>query len=127
MSIVFITHDIGVAAEIADRIAVMYAGRIVESGPADEVIRRPLHPYTRALMDAVPSIERRAARLTQIPGAPPRLGQVIKGCSFHPRCPVAHESCWREQPPRLIVGAAEVECVLYEAPAARQTKAAGER
>lgn len=118
MSIIFVTHDIGAAAQIADRIAVMYAGRIVELGPTKAVLERPLHPYTRLLMDAVPSVDRRQTRLAQIPGAPPRTVKASGECAFHPRCPYATDSCRSAQPARRELDSRLVECVLYDASAA---------
>jgi peptide/nickel transport system ATP-binding protein len=98
MAILLVTHDMGVIASVADRIAVMYAGRIVETGRAAEVIARPRHPYTKGLMASIPSLADDRARLAQIDGAMPRLGAVPAGCAFHPRCGVALERCTRERP-----------------------------
>lgn len=81
-----VTHDMGVIAETADRVAVMYAGRVVEIGPADEVVRAPAHPYTRGLMGAIPVLGAEVERLVQIDGAMPRLDAIPPGCAFHPRC-----------------------------------------
>ena len=85
-AIMLVTHDMGVIAETADRVAVMYAGRVVEIGPVDEVTRRPSHPYTAGLMASIPSVHRRNAALNQIDGAMPRLNAMPAGCAFHPRC-----------------------------------------
>jgi peptide/nickel transport system ATP-binding protein len=85
-AIMLVTHDMGVIAETADRVAVMYAGRVVEIGPVDEVTRRPSHPYTAGLMASIPSVHRRNAELNQIDGAMPRLNAMPTGCAFHPRC-----------------------------------------
>ncbi len=93
-----VTHDMGVIAETADRVAVMYAGRIVEIGPVDDVIHRPAHPYTVGLMGSIPSIVDERARLAQIDGTMPRLDAVPGGCAFHPRCPRAIERCRHELP-----------------------------
>ena len=93
-----ITHDMGVIAETADRVAVMYAGRIVEIGPVADVIHRPAHPYTVGLMGSIPSIVEERERLTQIDGAMPRLNAIPDGCAFHPRCARAVERCRRERP-----------------------------
>jgi oligopeptide/dipeptide ABC transporter ATP-binding protein len=93
MTILLITHNLGLVGELADRAAVMYAGQIVESGPAKELLNNPLHPYTRALIDSVPEIGAVAARLKSIPGAVPRLGAFPSGCRFHPRCPIARPAC----------------------------------
>lgn len=104
MALLFITHDLSVSAEIADRIAVMYAGRIVESGPAVEVYRRSHHPYTLGLLHSVPRAAGRGTRLSPIPGSPPTLSALLAGCSFHPRCPRAAEVCASVDPPVLTVG-----------------------
>jgi peptide/nickel transport system ATP-binding protein len=93
MGVVFVTHDLGVAGEIADRVAVMYAGRIVEQGSVSSLLARPLHPYTQGLLGATVQPGSRGARLTTIPGAPPDLRRPMQGCAFAPRCPQAEESC----------------------------------
>ncbi|OCZ61219.1 methionine ABC transporter ATP-binding protein, partial [Achromobacter insolitus] len=92
-SVLLVTHDMGVIAETADRVAVMYAGRIVEIGPVLDVLRRPGHPYTQGLMNAIPGLRQRAARLNQIDGAMPRLHAMPDGCAFHPRCAMAGPRC----------------------------------
>jgi peptide/nickel transport system ATP-binding protein len=97
-AIMLVTHDMGVIAETADRVAVMYAGRIAEIGPVAEVTRRPRHPYTAGLMASIPSVRRRNATLHQIDGSMPRLGAIPAGCSFHPRCPRAGELCRTQRP-----------------------------
>ncbi|MEJ1159137.1 ABC transporter ATP-binding protein [Prosthecomicrobium sp. N25] len=99
ISVIFVTHDIGVAVEVADRIAVMYAGRIVEEGPVGDVIRNPRHPYTRGLLAARVDKAEPGARLTTIPGSPPDLADLPDGCAFRPRCALAEERCGRERPP----------------------------
>ena len=88
-ALIWITHDLAVVAGLADRIAVMYAGRIVEQGPVDAVLDAPLHPYTRGLIGSVPSRNARGAPLAQIPGMPPSLAHLPPGCAFAPRCPRA--------------------------------------
>jgi peptide/nickel transport system ATP-binding protein/oligopeptide transport system ATP-binding protein len=93
MSILLITHNLGIVGDIADRVAVMYAGQIVELAPARELLRRPLHPYTQALMNSVPKLSGGAARLTAIPGNVPRIGNFPPGCRFYPRCPSAKPEC----------------------------------
>jgi oligopeptide/dipeptide ABC transporter ATP-binding protein len=98
MSLLLITHHLGIVAGFADRAAVMYAGQIVEQAPAAELVRRPLHPYTRALLEAVPRFGTTQARLFAIPGAVPRPGEPPPGCRFHPRCPIAQPDCRRVQP-----------------------------
>ncbi|WP_172292235.1 ABC transporter ATP-binding protein [Pseudoruegeria sp. HB172150] len=97
MAMLFVTHDFGVVARICDRVAVMYAGRIVETGPVREIFRNPQHPYTRALLAAVPSTSHALDRLPMIEGAPPSVGARPEGCAFHPRCPLAIDKC-RMQP-----------------------------
>lgn len=93
MSLVFISHDLGVISNIADRIAVMYAGEICETGSAKEIFTRPLHPYTTGLFEAVPHIGSGTRRLTTIPGNVPSLSEEPKGCVYHPRCPKASAEC----------------------------------
>jgi len=104
-AVMLITHDMGVVAEIADRVAVMYAGRIVEIGPARQVILAPRHPYTIGLMGAIPRLDRPADRLVQIDGAMPRLDAIPVGCAFHLRCPHATARC-RAERPELVDGSA---------------------
>jgi peptide/nickel transport system ATP-binding protein len=112
-AVMLITHDMGVIAETADRVAVMYAGRIAEIGPVRDVVRHPHHPYTRGLMGAIPSAEAASpARLTQIPGAMPRLGAIPPGCPFNPRCPSVFERCRRERPEPLPAGSSRAACWL---------------
>ncbi len=111
-SVILITHDMGVIAETADRVAVMYAGRIVEIGPVREVIEQPQHPYTRGLMGAIPSLSGSATRLEQIPGAMPRLDSIPAGCAFNPRCAFATDRCVRERPSPMPSGNALVSCFL---------------
>ena len=116
-AVMLVTHDMGVIAEMADRVAVMYAGRIVEIGPLREVVLSPRHPYTRGLMAAIPPTAARAPRLAQIPGTMPRLGAIPAGCAFHPRCGHAFDRCRRERPERLAVApATEAACWLYAEP-----------
>ena len=98
MAILLITHNLGIVGDMAERVAVMYAGQIVESGPTREVLQRPLHPYTRALIDSVPTLGNHAARLTSIPGTVPRPGHYPAGCRFHPRCPTARPECATTMP-----------------------------
>ena len=93
MAILLITHNLGIVGDMADRVAVMYAGQIVELAPARELLRRPLHPYTRALMASVPKLSGGAERLTAIPGNVPRIGDFPPGCRFAPRCPIAKPEC----------------------------------
>jgi peptide/nickel transport system ATP-binding protein len=98
MSILLITHNLGIVGDIADRVAVMYAGQIVEQAPAQQLLRRPLHPYTRALMDSVPKPGANAERLTAIPGNVPRLNALPAGCRFHPRCSKVQADCSQNIP-----------------------------
>jgi oligopeptide/dipeptide ABC transporter ATP-binding protein len=99
MAILLITHNLGIVGDMADRVAVMYAGQIVEFAPAEELLKRPLHPYTKALLSAVPKLGGGAQRLATIPGSVPRLGAFPRGCRFEPRCPVAKPACAEGVPP----------------------------
>lgn len=112
-SVMLITHDMGVIAETADRVAVMYSGRIAEIGPVHHVIRQPHHPYTRGLMGAIPSLSGDDDRLVQIPGSMPRLDSIPQGCPFNPRCSHAFDRCRRERPLPLTVDESAVACWLY--------------
>lgn len=100
-AIMLVTHDMGVIAEAANRVAVMYAGRLAELGPVAEVIGKPHHPYTAGLMGSTPLASLGKKRLNQIPGAMPRLGSMPEGCAFHPRCPRAQDRCRQGETPRL--------------------------
>jgi oligopeptide/dipeptide ABC transporter ATP-binding protein len=99
MSLIFITHDFGIVANMCDRVAVMYAGQIVETAPVRDIFFNPAHHYTAALLKAVPKLETKTDRLTAIPGQPPRLDQPLTGCRFAPRCPRADDTCRNEEPP----------------------------
>jgi len=115
-SIVFITHDVATVRQIATRIAVMYAGKIVEEGAVDDIVARPLHPYTQGLIESVvtPEPEIRKRGLKYIPGFPPDLSQPPPGCRFHPRCPFAMDICRREEPPMIEAEPGRpVSCWLY--------------
>ncbi len=117
-AVMLITHDMGVIAETADRVAVMYAGRIAEIGPVRDVIQRPVHPYTKGLMGSIPTLEGNNARLMQIPGSMPRLTAIPKGCAFNPRCSQVLERCRLERPEPIAVGNSQVACWLaVKAPA----------
>jgi peptide/nickel transport system ATP-binding protein len=106
LAIVFVTHDIGAAAEVADRIAVMYAGRIIEQGPAQQVLASPRHPYTLALLKSrAHGAMQKGQRLETIGGAPPDLSQLPPGCAFADRCAYALPACRQTQPPEETVGA----------------------
>ncbi|MGI9436798.1 MAG: ABC transporter ATP-binding protein [Geminicoccaceae bacterium] len=100
-AVMLITHDMGVIAETADRVAVMYAGRIAEIGPVRAVVKNPSHPYTQGLMGSIPTIGHHLERLTQIDGAMPRLTEIPRGCAFNPRCPKAFDRCQKERPDLL--------------------------
>jgi peptide/nickel transport system ATP-binding protein len=118
-AVMLITHDMGVIAETADRVAVMYAGRIAEIGPVAEVIHRPQHPYTAGLMGSIPSMEQEAERLAQIEGSMPRLTEIPPGCAFHPRCEKAFDRCSRERPELMPAGTSQAACWLHDAAGAR--------
>jgi peptide/nickel transport system ATP-binding protein len=117
VAVMLITHDMGVIAETCDRVAVMYAGHVVEVGPVRELIRRPAHPYTAGLMASIPRLHDDRAELAQIDGAMPRPGDWPRGCAFHPRCRHAQEQCRRDdRPPLRAVGATQVACWLAPLP-----------
>ena len=122
-AIMLITHDMGVIAETADRVAVMYAGRIGEVGPVSDIIHQARMPYTIGLMGSIPSVGEEVERLAQIDGAMPRLNAIPGGCSYHPRCPRAFGRCSRERPSLLPVGRSQVACWLYAEDAAAETPA----
>jgi len=115
-SILLITHNLGIVGDIADRVAVMYAGQIVELAPAHELLRRPQHPYTRALIRSVPSLGATPERLVAIPGAVPIPNALPSGCRFHPRCPEVREDCSRQAPALSEVGSGRlVRCPYWDA------------
>ena len=111
-AVMLVTHDMGVIAETCDRVAVMYAGRIVEIGPVHDVIHAPAHPYTAGLMGSIPAMDQDRERLQQIEGAMPRLNAIPPGCAFNPRCPKAVERCRRERPDLAVAGATRAACWL---------------
>jgi peptide/nickel transport system ATP-binding protein len=113
MALLFVTHDLGVARLVADRIAVMYLGRVVELGGADEVLAQPRHPYTQSLIASIP---RPGGARAQVAGEPPSLFDPPTGCAFHPRCPSAEPSCAHRAPNLVATDAGEhlVDCVLEE-------------
>ena len=112
-SIIFITHDLSLIAEIADNVAVMYAGKIVEYGNSDNVFNTPKHPYTQGLLKSIPRLKSKE-KLSWIPGTPPDLRNPPLGCRFHPRCPYVMDVCRREEPPIKDVGGNHlVACWLY--------------
>ena len=104
MALIFITHDFGIVASMCDRVAVMYAGKIVETAPVRDIFFNPAHPYTAALLKAVPKLEADIDRLVSIKGQPPRLDKIPEGCSFSPRCPEAKDTCLIEMPPLVEIG-----------------------
>ena len=115
MSVIFVTHDVGVAIEVADRLAVMYAGRIVETGSVSQVIRTPRHPYTQGLLSSTVRGELRGQRIEAIPGSPPDLAALQPGCAFAPRCRRAIDTCMHETPPSVALdGGHEARCVLLQ-------------
>ena len=115
MAILLITHNLGIVGDMADRVAVMYAGQIVELSPAKELLRRPLHPYTKALINSVPKLAGGASRLSAIPGNVPRIGNFPPGCRFAPRCPIAKPECSEKIPELLEVEPGRfVRCPFYE-------------
>ena len=113
-AVMLVTHDMGVIAETCDRVAVMYAGRVAEIGPVQEVIKNPLHPYAKGLMGAIPTLAGEDKRLVQIPGAMPRLSAIPPGCSFNPRCSSAFDRCRVDRPEPLRQGTQAVACHLYD-------------
>ena len=116
-AVMLVTHDMGVVANTADRVAVMYAGSLAEIGPVSDLIDQPLHPYAVGLMGAIPSLDQDAHRLVQIPGTMPRLSAIPDGCAFHPRCPQAFEPCAARRPPLVAKDGRAVACHLYDGPA----------
>ncbi|ALT78301.1 ABC transporter ATP-binding protein [Paucibacter sp. KCTC 42545] len=118
-AVMLVTHDMGVIAETCDRVAVLYAGRVVEIGPVAEVIHHPAHPYTAGLMGAIPAMDEDRERLLQIDGAMPRLNAIPAGCAYNPRCPQVFERCRSERPELRPVGQTQAACWLSEAKEAR--------
>jgi len=116
MGLILITHDLAVVSETTERMAVLYAGRVVEQGPTDEVIQDPQHPYTQGLIAALPQMEHRGIRLNQIPGTMPTLTSIPPGCSFHPRCQQAGDLCARQTPELVPIQARErlVACHRFQ-------------
>ena len=109
-----ITHDMGVIAEAADRVAVMYAGRIAEIGPVRDVIKDAKHPYTSGLMGSIPTLTQEDSRLVQIPGSMPRLTDIPTGCAFNPRCEKAFERCYSDLPEVIETNSREIACHLFD-------------
>jgi peptide/nickel transport system ATP-binding protein len=112
-AVMLVTHDMGVIAETADRVAVMYAGRIVEIGPVQEVIHNPQHPYTAGLMASIPALGQEVERLSQIEGSMPRLNAIPAGCAFNPRCPRVFDRCKVERPVLLAADKSLAACWLH--------------
>ena len=113
-AVMLVTHDMGVIAEACDRVAVMYAGRIVEIGPVASVIHAPAHPYSTGLMGSIPAMDEERERLLQIDGAMPRLTAIPRGCAFNPRCPRVFDRCRVERPDLLDAGATRAACWLHD-------------
>ena len=113
VAIMLITHDMGVIAETADRVAVMYAGRIAEIGPVRDVIKHAQHPYTQGLMGSIPTLTADVERLTQIPGSMPRLTAIPQGCAFNPRCSHVFERCRHDRPDLMTADRSLAACWLY--------------
>ncbi|MBT8368098.1 MAG: ABC transporter ATP-binding protein [Deltaproteobacteria bacterium] len=112
-AVILITHDMGVIAEISNRVAVMYAGRLVEVGDVRDVVKNPKHPYSQGLMGSIPSLHHRSEQLTQIEGAMPRLTEIPAGCPFNPRCPHAFDRCRKQRPGLLDTEPTKAACWLY--------------
>ncbi|MDH7804131.1 MULTISPECIES: ABC transporter ATP-binding protein [unclassified Rhizobium] len=112
-AVMLVTHDMGVIAEAADRVAVLYAGRLIEVGPVEQVLHAPRHPYTQGLMASIPSLGARVERLNQIDGAMPRLDAIPPGCAFNPRCGFAGPRCLRERPELEAVGDGASACWMH--------------
>ncbi len=122
LSLLLITHNMGIVAEMADRVAVMYAGRIAETAPTVSLFENPKHPYTQALLKAIPNLLVEDRVLSTIPGSPPDLTHPPSGCSFHPRCPYVFDKCKLEVPEPIHTGtASEASCFLLEGELARHS------
>lgn len=113
-AVILITHDMGVIAEISDRVAVMYAGRLVEVGNVRDVVKNPKHPYSQGLMGSIPSLHHRTEQLIQIDGAMPRLTEIPPGCPFNPRCSHAFDRCRKQRPDLLDTEPTRAACWLYD-------------
>ena len=113
-AVMLVTHDMGVIAETADRVAVMYAGRIAEVGPVQDVVKRAKHPYTHGLMGSIPTVGHEVEKLTQIDGSMPRLNAIPPGCAFNPRCPKVFDRCRTERPDLMPADNSQVACWLFE-------------
>jgi peptide/nickel transport system ATP-binding protein len=113
-AVILITHDMGVIAETSDRVAVMYAGRLVEVGKVRDVVKNPKHPYAQGLMGSIPSLHQKVKALIQIDGAMPRLTEIPDGCAFHPRCPHSFDRCRSQRPGLLNTEPTKAACWLYD-------------
>ena len=113
-AVMLVTHDMGVIAETCDRVAVMYAGRVVELGPVQAVIHEPAHPYSRGLMGSIPAMDEDRERLLQIDGAMPRLNAIPPGCAFNPRCPHAFDRCRQQRPDLMPARKTRAACWLHD-------------
>ncbi|MEQ1649029.1 MAG: ABC transporter ATP-binding protein [Hyphomicrobiaceae bacterium] len=124
-AVMLITHDMGVIAETADRVAVMYAGRIAEIGPVRDVVQRPQHPYTKGLMGSIPTLEATGDRLLQIKGSMPRLTAIPQGCAFNPRCTNVFDRCRKDRPEPFTSHGSQVACWLATQTIAKTNEEAG--
>ncbi|MEA4959459.1 MAG: oligopeptide/dipeptide ABC transporter ATP-binding protein, partial [Anaerolineaceae bacterium] len=114
-SLILITHDLGVVAQVCDRVAIMYAGEIVEVGTLEEIFTHPSHPYTIGLFDSIPSLDQNTDRLKPIIGQMPDPTDLPSGCSFHPRCPYAAEACSKTHPETSNIGGTQiVRCLIHQ-------------
>jgi oligopeptide/dipeptide ABC transporter ATP-binding protein len=119
LALIFITHNLGIVAKMCDQVAVMYAGRMIESGPVHQIFDAPAHPYTRALLESIPRMGNPEQRLTAIEGQPPDLAAPPGGCAFHPRCPKVMDRCRTEEPPAFDIAAGQSARCWLAAPAGR--------
>ncbi len=119
LALIFITHNLGIVAKMCDQVAVMYAGRVAESGPVHQIFDAPMHPYTQALLESIPKLTDGDRRLTAIDGQPPDLAAPPAGCAFHPRCPKVMDRCRTEDPPAFDVAAGQSARCWLAAPAGR--------
>jgi peptide/nickel transport system ATP-binding protein len=113
-TLILISHDLGVVAQVCRKVAIMYAGRLVEFGPLREVFKQPLHPYTEGLFNSIPRLDAETARLTPIKGLMPDPSRLPPGCRFAPRCPYAQSLCTTKAPSPVTVGERQVECFMYD-------------
>ncbi|PHK96894.1 methionine ABC transporter ATP-binding protein [Pseudoroseomonas rhizosphaerae] len=124
-AVMLVTHDMGVIAETADRVAVMYAGRLAEIGPVREVVKAPRHPYSAGLMASIPPLDRKVEHLAQIDGAMPRLSAIPRGCAYYPRCPHVFERCRVERPDLIDAGTTRAACWLHDPASEKQVPFSG--